>query len=81
MPRFYFDIRDGDKVISDDAGLELPDIHAARKLAARAVGEMARDAAADVAPRTIAVEVKDGSRAPLLEATASLEVIEKGATP
>jgi hypothetical protein len=81
MPRFYFDIRDGERVIADDAGLDLPDLGAARKLAARAVADMARDAAGGEYPRTIAVEVRDGSHAPLLAATASLEVVERGRTP
>ncbi|WP_055045596.1 DUF6894 family protein [Devosia sp. A16] len=41
--RFYFDIRDGDEFTEDDAGVELPDLNAARLQATIALTEMARD--------------------------------------
>ena len=31
MPRFYFDVRDGEKFVSDDDGLEFPGIREAKR--------------------------------------------------
>ncbi|MEA1835128.1 hypothetical protein U8607_23855 [Methylobacterium durans] len=39
MPRFFFDIDDGER-IRDTEGYELPDLNAARALAQRAAGEL-----------------------------------------
>ena len=43
MPRFYFDVRDDDKSIRDDEGLEYVDIQGARDAAARALADVAKD--------------------------------------
>ena len=43
MPRYFFDIADGDKSGHDDEGLNFPDIKAARAGALQALGEIARD--------------------------------------
>ena len=43
MPRFYFDVRDGDRFTHDDEGVELVGIEAARDEATRALGEIARE--------------------------------------
>jgi hypothetical protein len=37
MPRFYFHVRDGDRLIADPDGGELPDLDAARAVAAAAL--------------------------------------------
>ena len=44
MPRFYFDVRDGDKLDLDDEGLEFASTHEARVEASRALAEMIKDA-------------------------------------
>jgi hypothetical protein len=41
--KFYFDIRDGGELTEDDAGVDLPDVNAARLQATIALTEMARD--------------------------------------
>ena len=41
--KFYFDIEDGEELTADDAGVELPDLNAARLQATIALTEMARD--------------------------------------
>jgi len=41
--KFYFDIRDGAELTEDDAGVELPDLKAARLQATIALTDMARD--------------------------------------
>jgi hypothetical protein len=44
MPRFYFDVRDGDKLDLDDEGVEFASTHEARVEASRALAEMIKDA-------------------------------------
>jgi hypothetical protein len=44
MPRFYFDLRDGDDLAVDEEGLELPDMSAVQAEAAISLADMARDA-------------------------------------
>lgn len=43
MPRFYFDVRNGDDIIDDDEGEELEGLNAARIMAVRLSGELLRD--------------------------------------
>jgi hypothetical protein len=40
MPRYYFDIRDGDKLVEDAEGIELSDVAAAREEAVAAAREL-----------------------------------------
>ena len=57
--RFYFDIRDGGELTEDDAGVELPDLHAARLQATIALTEMARDyLPRDGDERSLAIRVR-----------------------
>jgi hypothetical protein len=44
MPRYYFDVREGDDVTSDDEGLELSGIEAAWVEAAHSLADILRDA-------------------------------------
>jgi hypothetical protein len=44
MPRYYFDLRDGDEFAVDDEGVELRDIDLVQEEAARSLADMARDA-------------------------------------
>jgi hypothetical protein len=41
--RFYFDVREGDRVITDDVGLDLLNRESALSAAARSIAELARD--------------------------------------
>lgn len=63
MPRFYFDLRDGDDLAIDEEGLELPDIGAVQAEAAISLADMARDAvhSAPLIPggHHMAIEVRD----------------------
>jgi hypothetical protein len=74
MPRYYFDVHEGDRLIPDDIGLVLPDIETARDQATRALAEMARETAPGTARRDIAIEVTDDARTPLLRAGLSFEM-------
>lgn len=57
--KFYFDIRDGGELTEDDAGVELPDVHAARLQATIALTDMARDyLPRDGDQRSLAIRVR-----------------------
>ena len=74
MPRFYFDVRDGDGVTHDDEGVELAGIEVARDEATRTLGEIARDALPGTLRRELSIEVRDGSPTPVLRASLWFEV-------
>jgi hypothetical protein len=63
MPRYYFDICDGDEIAPDEEGLELPTIEAAWAEAARSLADLAQDAIpirANQGPRhQMTIEVRD----------------------
>jgi hypothetical protein len=44
MPRYYFDLRDGDELAVDEEGVELRDTDLVQEEAARSLADMARDA-------------------------------------
>ncbi|HEX2725933.1 MAG TPA: hypothetical protein VHN20_08960 [Beijerinckiaceae bacterium] len=74
MPRYYFDVCEGDHFVPDDVGLVLPNLETARDQATRALAEIARDTLPGTVQREIAIEVKDHARAPLLRAGLSFEL-------
>ena len=76
MPRFYFDVRDGDRSTHDDEGVELVGIEEARDEATRALGEIARDALrlSGSLRRELSIEVRDESPTPVLRASLWFEV-------
>src|SRR5215203_2083601 len=74
MPLFYFDVRDGHKLMRDDDGLEFPNIEAARDEATRALGELAKDVLPGRAVREMAIEVRDEVKDPLLRAVLRFEI-------
>ena len=62
MPRYYFDLCDDSGFYSDDEGVELPGIDAARKEAAHSLADMLRDAVRDGTGRAVhqmSVEVRN----------------------
>ncbi|WP_213291056.1 DUF6894 family protein [Bradyrhizobium sp. sGM-13] len=80
MPRYYFDIREGDNFTADDEGLELTNLARARAEAAGAIADMARDAIRKQSHKgpghQLAIEVRDGRR-PVLAVKVSFEVDEQ----
>jgi hypothetical protein len=66
MKRYYFDIRDGDKLVADEEGMELPDVEAAQEEAARSLADLARDQARGQPSCHMAIEVRDYN-GPVLE--------------
>ena len=70
MSRYYFDMRQGDEIASDEEGLELPTIESVQEEAARSLADMARDAVQTDrhgTRRPMAIEVRDDS-GPVLQA-------------
>lgn len=62
MPRYYFDVWEGDKVNVDADGMQFGSVTAAWTEAARSVAEMARDAfpnQEDGAIHSLAIDVRD----------------------
>lgn len=74
MPRYYFDIRDGDDLYADEEGLDLPDLRSAEVEAATSLAMMARDKlpiADDRHQMAIEVRTPDG---PLFRAAFIFEI-------
>jgi hypothetical protein len=45
MPRYYFDLREGDRLAVDEEGIELPDPQAVQLEAARSLADVAKNTA------------------------------------
>ncbi|QDP25446.1 DUF6894 family protein [Bradyrhizobium cosmicum] len=77
MPRYYFDLLDGDILAVDEEGVELPNLPAAQAEAARSLADMARDAVHDsmaaVDRRDLAIEVRDAD-GPVMQVKFTFEV-------
>ncbi len=74
MPRYYFDIRDGEYVQKDNEGTVLSGLAQAKAQAVKTLPDMARDEMADRDQREFVIEVKDESGRPLLTARLLLTV-------
>lgn len=74
MPRYYFDTRDGDIFIPDVDGAELPDLDAAKRVAAASLAELARDLIPSSERRVLTVEVRDEER-PVLKTRLTFEAV------
>ena len=61
MPYFYFDVREGDLLLKDEEGLDLPDIAAAEHEAADTVAMLARELLPRSQFRPVSVEVRDSA--------------------
>jgi hypothetical protein len=59
MPVYYFDTRDGQERITDEIGLDLDGIEAARDEATRGLADLARDALPGSERRELAIEVRN----------------------
>jgi hypothetical protein len=74
MPLYYFDTWDGDKVVSDNEGVECADDEAACGAAAKAVLDLARDMVDQTKSCELSVEVSDAAKKPVCRATLQLEI-------
>jgi hypothetical protein len=72
VPRFYFDIDDGDRSIDDDEGLVFADIMAARAQAIAVLPEIARDHVGTSDRQDFVSVVRDERGRPVFRAKLSL---------
>ncbi|WP_346732601.1 hypothetical protein [Bradyrhizobium sp. 186] len=73
MPRYYFDLHEGDWTAVDEEGLELSGMHAVQAEAAKSLADMAREAvhrAARTAGHCMAMTVRDEA-GPLMQGSSS----------
>jgi hypothetical protein len=59
VPRFYFDIHEGESFTQDDEGLEFANLNVAERMAAEAAAELGRDRLPKGNARDITVEVRN----------------------
>ena len=69
MPRFYFDVWDGNVQVSDVDGTDYADRMEARNEAMGILSDLGRNALPDGDHRTFAVNVRDDRRAMIYSAT------------
>ena len=62
VPHYFFDTRDDDTFIQDDMGVDLPNLEAARAVAATSLAELARDVIAGALRRVLVVYVRKGQQ-------------------
>ena len=74
MPRFYFDIREGNSFVPDEDGLDFPTINEARDDASRTLGQMMKEAMPDGQHHDMAVEVRGDNKRPLLKVQITFDV-------
>jgi hypothetical protein len=74
MPRFYFDVLDGDKFTRDSEGIVCPNTERARDEAALTLAEMAKSVLRGTVARELAIEVRDEAKEPLLRTVLRFEV-------
>jgi hypothetical protein len=72
MPRFFFDIDDGERRTRDDVGLDFADAQNARDKAVSALPDIARDVMPDGQQRDFFVTMRDDSGRPIFKASLSL---------
>ena len=78
MPRYHFDLHDGARFTTDETGVELEGIKAARQEAARRLAELAQEILPDDDRREVIIEVKDetGQRVLVAKLSVSIEATE-----
>ena len=76
MPRYYFDLRDGDDLAADEEGMVFATIDGAQSEAAHSLADMARDAVRrhrGGKSQFMAIEVRD-DKGPVLEVRFAFEI-------
>jgi hypothetical protein len=74
MPRFHFDVREGDRFFRDDEGLEFESLDAAEREAASAAAEIGRDRLPKGDTREVTVELRNEHRQRVLIVRVFMEV-------
>ncbi len=78
MPRYFFDIHDGPHFTTDEIGVELDGIEAARQEAVKALAGIIQEILSDGDQHEVVIEVKDeaGQRVLVAKFSASIERME-----
>lgn len=63
MPRYFVDVAENSNIVEDEVGSDLPNLEAGRKLALRALAEVARDYVQSGSNQTFIATVRDESGA------------------
>jgi hypothetical protein len=66
MDWYFFDSRDNGDVITDEVGVELPDLKAVKILAAKGLAELALDVLPGVCERCMGIDVRNEHSEPVL---------------
>jgi hypothetical protein len=74
VPRYFFDTYDGNRLITDPEGIELPNLEQVKAEAQRALPDLARDALPDGDQKTFIVSVRDEAGQVVLRAALTLIV-------
>jgi hypothetical protein len=74
MPRFFFDIHDGENFTPDRQGLDLADLKAAKAEAKKALPDIMKDEMPERDRRDFTVDVKDVAGAIVWRVTLSLTI-------
>ena len=72
VPRYFFDIDDGDRRTLDDQGFDLPGLRETRDEAIRVLPDIARDVLPNGDHRSFIVTVREEGGLPIFKATLSL---------
>jgi hypothetical protein len=83
MPLFYFDVREGARFVSDDEGLEFPDLDAAEREAAETAAEIGRELLPKGDAREITIEVCNEHKQRVITVTVAMQLhrVEPSPTP
>jgi hypothetical protein len=74
MPRFYFDVREGDAFQEDTEGIDLPNADMAEREATAAAAEISCERVNKLGSHDLIVEVLDESRQPLVTVKLSMRL-------
>jgi hypothetical protein len=74
MPRYYFDVREGPLFVSDEEGMEFPNLDEAEQEATHAVVSIGRDRLPRSDTRDVTIEVRNEDRKRVLTVTVALQV-------
>jgi hypothetical protein len=80
--RYFFDARDNGTLVADDEGIDLADLEAVKREAARGLGDLVREVLPGSAGRELAIDVRDEFGRAVLRIEVMFEVrmlIESGA--
>ncbi len=80
MPRFYFDVRDGDDLFVDNEGMDLADMDSATVEARQALADMMRDSLRSAGSETLSIAIRDQEDGPVLLTVSLTTSLQSGKT-